>query len=439
LFNSQQRIEEAANSFHPQSVVVLASLSHCGYNLPMQYSLFAQQPEAITVSDLTRYIRQMFELDFRLQDVWVQGEISNLSRPSSGHVYFTLKDSGAAIKCAMWRTSVTPSVHRLREGAAILAHGKISVYEVQGAYQLYVDAIQSAGVGDLYQQFEMLKAKLQAEGLFDPDRKRLLPAVVHAIGIVTSPTGAALQDMLNIIGRRWPLLRVVLSPTPVQGDEAPPKISAALERLYQRDDLDAIIIARGGGSIEDLWCFNDESVARTIARAPVPTISGVGHEVDFTIADFVADVRAPTPSAAAELITPDQEEVRSALDAYASTLDAIMADRIRQYRLRVQLNERALAHLSPKVKLANARQRLDEAGNRMQDALLHGLALRRERIKGLAAQLNAYNPLNVLARGYAVVRKESGEVVRNVGQVVPGEQLAVRVSDGEFRTRADEV
>jgi exodeoxyribonuclease VII large subunit len=338
----------------------------------------------------------------------------------------------------MWRTSVTPNVQRLREGDAVLAHGKISVYEVQGVYQLYVDAIQTAGVGDLYQQFEMLKAKLQAEGLFDPDRKRALPASVHAIGIVTSPTGAALQDMLNIIGRRWPLLRVVLAPTPVQGDDAPPKIIAALELLYQRDDLDAIIVARGGGSIEDLWCFNDEGVARTIARSPVPTISGVGHEVDFTIADFVADVRAPTPSAAAELITPDQEEVRATLDDYAATLDAILSDRIRQSRLRLQLNERALAHLSPRVKLANARQRLDDASGKMQDAVKHNLSLKRERVNSWLAQLNAYNPLNVLARGYAVVRKESnGEVVRSVTQVTAGEHLTVRVSDGEFKTKAE--
>ena len=399
----------------------------------MQYSLFTQQPEAVTVSELTRYIRQMFEVDYRLQDIWVQGEISNLSRPSSGHVYFTLKDSGAAIKCAMWRNSVTPNVQRLREGDAVLAHGKISVYEVQGAYQLYVDAIQTAGVGDLYQQFELLKAKLQAEGLFEPERKRVLPEKVNAVGIVTSPTGAALQDMLNIIRRRWPLLRVILSPTPVQGDDAPPRIIAALERLYQRDDLDAIIVARGGGSIEDLWCFNDERVARAIARSPVPTISGVGHEVDFTIADFVADVRAPTPSSAAELVTPDQEEVRSTLGDYAATLDAIMTDRIQQHRLRVQLNERALAHLSPRVKLANARQRLDDASSKMQDALRHALALKRERVTSHVAQLAAYNPLNVLARGYAVVRKEAtGEVVRSVMQVTSDERLNIRVTDGEI-------
>jgi exodeoxyribonuclease VII large subunit len=240
--------------------------------------------------------------------------------------------------------------------------------------------------------------------------------------------------MLNIIGRRWPLLQVVLSPTQVQGDDAPPKIIAALERLYRRGDLDAIIIARGGGSIEDLWCFNDERVARTIARSPVPTISGVGHEVDFTIADFVADLRAPTPSAAAELITPDQEEVRSALGAYAATLDAILTDQIRQHRLRVQLSERALAHLSPRVRLANARQRLDDASLRMQNALLHRFTLRRERIKRLEAQLGALNPLNVLARGYAVVRKEDGDVVRSVTQVTTGERLTIRVSDGEIDT-----
>src|SRR5512135_2405095 len=307
----------------------------------MQPSLFPQ-PEAISVTDLTRYIRDLFELDYRLQDVWVQGEISNLSGPSSGHVYFSLKDPGAAIRCVMWKTTASTQANKLREGDAIIAHGKLSVYEPQGAYQLYVDAVQAAGAGDLFQQFELLKAKLQAEGLFDPDRKRPLPEAAHTIGIVTSPTGAALQDMLNIIRRRWPLLHIVLAPAPVQGADAPPKIIAALHKLYQRNDLDAIIVARGGGSIEDLWAFNDENVARTIILSPVPVISGVGHEVDFTIADFVADLRAPTPSAAAELITPDQEEVRSTLADGAATLQSLLHDRIQQDRLRLQLDERAL-------------------------------------------------------------------------------------------------
>ncbi len=402
----------------------------------MQLDLFSQ-PEAITVSELTRYIREVFEMDYRLQDVWVQGEISNLSRPSSGHVYFSLKDSGAALKCVMWRTAVTAAVKRLRDGDAIVTHGKLSVYEAQGAYQLYVDAVQTAGVGDLYQQFERLKAQLQAEGLFAPDRKRPLPAPVRAIGIVTSPTGAALQDMLNIIRRRWPLLKIVLSPTPVQGNDAPPKIIAALKRLYQRDDLDAILIARGGGSIEDLWCFNDENVARMIAQSPVPTISGVGHEVDFTIVDFVADVRAPTPSAAAELITPDQAEVRSMLEGAALELTSLMTDRISMARQQVTANLRALQHLSPRVKLQNTRQRLDDASGKMQDAMRHSLTLRRERVNSLAAQLSAYNPLNVLARGYAVVRGADGQVIRSVTQVTADERLSIRVSDGEFDVKAE--
>ncbi len=411
----------------------------------MQYGLFTQ-PEAITVTELTRYIREMFEVDYRLQDIWVQGEISNLSRPSSGHVYFSLKDSGASVKCVMWRSAVTPQVNRLREGDAILAHGKISVYEPQGAYQLYVDVIQAAGIGDLYQQFELLKAKLQAEGLFDADRKRPLPEVVRTIGLVTSPTGAALQDMLNIIGRRWPLLHIVLSPTPVQGDDAPPKIIAALRRLYRRSDpsagsgqrLDAIIIARGGGSIEDLWCFNDENVARTIIQSPVPVISGVGHEVDFTIADFVADVRAPTPSAAAELITPDQGEVRAVIAGYQNELTSIVSDRINNARLQVQANERSLHHLSPRVKLSNARQRLDDLTLKMQAAVAHDLELQRERLKSLSAQLSAFNPLNVLARGYAVVRVQAtDEVVRSVKQIHAHEPLSIRVGDGEFGAKVE--
>jgi exodeoxyribonuclease VII large subunit len=398
----------------------------------MQPSLFAQ-PEALSVTDLTRYIRDVFEMDYRLQDVSVQGEISNLSRPSSGHVYFSLKDSGASIRCVMWKTTAATQASKLREGDAIIAHGKISVYEPQGAYQLYVDAVQAAGAGDLFQQFELLKAKLQAEGLFDPDRKRPLPEAAHTIGIVTSPTGAALQDMLNVIRRRWPLMKIMLAPTTVQGDDAPPKIIAALKRLYQRVDLDAIIVARGGGSIEDLWAFNDENVARTIIQSPVPVISGVGHEVDFTIADFVADVRAPTPSAAAELITPDQAETRSMLQGYSDTLASIIASRLQNDRMLLNSHVRALQHLSPRVKLSNARQRIDDLLASLQESMAHDLELQREKISGLSAQLGALNPLNVLARGYAVVRIEpSGQIVRSRTQIKPQQQLSIRVSDGEF-------
>lgn len=238
----------------------------------MQMDLFGQ-PEAYTVSDLTRYIRELFEVDYRLQDVWVQGEVSNLSRPASGHVYFSLKDAGAQIRCVMWRSAAQQQTVAIRDGDAIVAHGRVSVYEVQGNYQLYVDAIQSAGgVGDLYRQFELLKARLQAEGLFDAERKRDLPPLPRRIGIVTSPTGAALRDMLNVLSRRWPLLEVVLAPAQVQGEDAPPQIVAALKRLYARGDLDVVVVGRGGGSIEDLWAFNDERVARAIFEAPVPVI-----------------------------------------------------------------------------------------------------------------------------------------------------------------------
>src|SRR5512136_2978956 len=282
-----------------------------------QMDLFSS-PAPMTVGALTRYIREMFEVDYRLQDVWVEGEVSVVSRPSSGHIYFTLKDAAAQIACVMWKSAAPTFGALLVHGGQILAHGKVSVYEPRGSYQLYVDRVQPQGLGDLHAQFELLKARLEAEGLFAPERKRPLPEFPHRIGLVTSPTGAVIRDICNVLARRWPLVEVVLAPTQVQGEDAPPQIVAALDALYRRDDLahivDVIIVARGGGSLEDLWAFNDERVARKIAESPVPVVSGVGHETDFTIADFVADVRAPTPSAAAELITPDRAEFEAQLD-----------------------------------------------------------------------------------------------------------------------------
>jgi exodeoxyribonuclease VII large subunit len=404
----------------------------------MQMGLFGQ-PEAYTVSDLTRYIRELLEVDYRLQDVWVQGEVSNLSRPGSGHVYFSLKDSGAQIRCVMWRNAAQQQSIALKEGDAIVAHGRVSVYEPQGNYQLYVDTVQSAGgVGDLYRQFELLKAKLQAEGLFDPDRKRPLPALPRRIGLVTSPTGAAVRDMLNVLSRRWPLLEVVLAPTQVQGDSAPPQIVAALRRLYTRPDLDAIIVARGGGSIEDLWAFNDERVARTIAESPVPVVSGVGHETDFTIADFVADVRAPTPSAAAELISPSRDDVLLTIDAYAARLREVTVDRLREARSALATSVRSLMHFSPQARLSLAGERLESLGEALRAALEHHIALWRERLEGASAQLGALGPQAVLNRGYALVRQaRTGRIVRSVKQVKIGDTLRVRVSDGEFGVRSE--
>ncbi len=404
----------------------------------MQPDLFGQ-PEAYTVSDLTRYIREMFEVDYRLQDVWVQGEVSNLSRPGSGHVYFSLKDAGAQIRCVMWRSAAQQQTVAFKDGDAIVAHGRVGVYETQGNYQLYVDVIRSAGgVGDLYRQFELLKARLQAEGLFDAYRKRPLPKLPQRVGIVTSPTGAALRDMLNVMSRRWPLLEVILAPTPVQGADAPPHIVAALQRLYARRDLDAIIVARGGGSIEDLWAFNDERVARAIFDAPLPVISGIGHETDFTIADFVADVRAPTPSAAAELIAPNRDDFLMTIDGHAARLNELMDDRLRDTRSALEMAVRALQHLSPQARVANTRQRLQDVREALATALSHRLELWRERIEGQAARLNALSPLAVLERGYAVVHHEkTGQIVRSVKQVKAGDRLQVRVSDGEFRARGE--
>ena len=404
----------------------------------MQMDMFGQ-PEAYSVSDLTRYIREMLETDYRLQDVWVQGEVSNLSRPGSGHVYFSLKDAGAQIRCVIWRSAAQLMTVALREGEAIVAHGRVSVYEQQGNYQLYVDAVQSAGgIGDLYRQFELLKAKLQAEGLFDAERKRPLPELPRRIGIVTSPTGAAIRDMLNVISRRWPLLEVILAPTQVQGDDAPPQIVAALRRLYARRDLDAIIVARGGGSIEDLWAFNDERVARAIVAAPVPVVCGVGHETDFTIADFVADVRAPTPSAAAELVTPSRDDTLLTVDAYAARLKERLQDRLDAARSSLTMHTRALQHLSPQTRLATIRERLSDLSGSLATALLHTVELWRERVDGQAARLSALGPLAVLERGYAIVTlTKTGAIVRSVKQVKSGDRLNVRVTDGEFGAQGE--
>jgi exodeoxyribonuclease VII large subunit len=400
-----------------------------------QMNLFSS-PSPMTVGDLTRYIREMFEVDYRLQDIWVEGEVSGVTRHASGHVYFTLKDAAAQIACVMWKTSAPTYGAHVVHGGQILAHGKVSVYETRGQYQLYVDRVQPRGRGDLHAQFEWLKATLEAEGLFAPERKRELPEFPHHIGVVTSPTGAVIRDICNILARRWPLVEVLLAPTPVQGEDAPPHIVAALDALYARDNLDLIIVARGGGSLEDLWAFNDERVARKIAESPVPVVSGVGHESDFTIADFVADLRAPTPSAAAELTTPDRAELAAQLAALRTALASALPDDLRARRVALQAQTRALSHLSPQVRLANFRQRVDDLTAQAALSASHLLQLRHARLIGTVARLDALSPLAVLQRGYAVVRRD-GQLVRSIAEVSPGDQLSVRVADGEFGVTAN--
>ncbi|MBN2149501.1 MAG: exodeoxyribonuclease VII large subunit [Anaerolineales bacterium] len=396
------------------------------------------RPPALSVTELTRYLRTLLESDEMLQDLWVQGEVSNFSRPSSGHLYFTLKDSSAALRCVMWRSTATRQTFIPRDGDAVEVHGAINIYDVAGQYQLYASLIRPAGEGLLYQEFLRLKARLEAEGLFDPQRKRAIPPCPQRIGIVTSPTGAALRDMLNTLRRRYPLAEVILAPTPVQGDEAPPGIVAALQALNRLAAPDVILLARGGGSIEDLWAFNDERVARAIAASPAPVITGVGHETDFTIADFVADLRAPTPTAAAELATPDQSDLQAAILDRKLRLGRTTRNYLDTQRWALTGAQNDLLLHSPRNRLASDRQRLDELSRRAESASAHAIELHRSRLDGAAQRLGALNPLAVLGRGFALLTNPAGEIVYSVRQAAPGQQLNVRVSDGSFSATADE-
>jgi exodeoxyribonuclease VII large subunit len=401
----------------------------------MQLSLFPESaPRIYSVGAVTAYIKGRLEADLTLQNLWLEGEISNWKPAPSGHIYFTLKDSEASIRCILWRSAVQRLGYLpAGDGEAILAHGHVSIYEPQGQYQFYVDELEPVGLGALHAQFEQLKSRLAEEGLFDPARKRPLPLFPRRIGLVTSPIGAALRDILNVLRRRYPLVEVILSPTQVQGDEAPPQIVSALQAVSRVEGVDVIILARGGGSLEDLWAFNDERVARAVAASPVPVICGVGHETDFTIADFAADLRAPTPSAAAELATPDRVELARRVAHYRSRLAAAIEETVMGQRRQLAGEVRALRRLSPQAWIDGRRQRVDDLSRAAQTTIAHRLGLARARLDGLGLHLSALNPAATLARGYAIVRRaDDGRVVVSVGQVAPGDQLSVQVSDGQF-------
>jgi exodeoxyribonuclease VII large subunit len=399
----------------------------------MQPTLFSQTAQQWTVSKLTFYIRKLLEENEILQDVWVQGEVSNLSRPASGHVYFTLKDSSAALRCVMWKTSAVRLGIPLQDGKAVEVHGKIGVYEVSGQYQLYADQIRPVGEGALYQEFMRLKAMLEAEGLFAVERKRLIPMFPRKIGIVTSATGAALRDMLNTLRRRLPLVEVILAPSPVQGIEAPPALVKALQSLVLQSP-DVILLARGGGSIEDLWAFNDERVVRAVAMSTVPVICGVGHETDFTLCDFAADLRAPTPTAAAELATQiTMIDLRATNSNLRSRLASATLNSIVERKSFFSSLVSQLRYVSPERRILSERQRVDELTRRAYSSLSHHLQLQSAHIKGMQRRLEALNPNAVLARGYAVVtRKDDGSVISRVAQAKEGQQVRIRVSDGQI-------
>lgn len=392
-----------------------------------------------TVTELTSYIRRLLEREPATQDCWVRGEISNLSRPASGHIYFTLKDAGAALRCVVWRSDASRIRIAWLDGSEVEVHGRITVYEVSGQYQLIVDAVQPVGEGLLFQEFLKLKTRLEAEGLFDPSRKRLLPPIPARIGIVTSATGAAVQDMLNTIQRRYPLAEVILCPTAVQGVEAPGQIIQAMQRLVHDGNPDVVILARGGGSLEDLWAFNDEQVVRAVAAFPVPIVTGIGHETDFTLADFAADLRAPTPTAAAELITPNR------IDLIAQMIGAqkYLVDSVRNtiQRLNQDTGQRIyqLKLSSPFNRIQMQRQSLDEQMERMNATITHQAEIRKIKLAGFMHRFNALHPSAVINRGYAIVTNiVTNNVITSVQQVGKGDKIHIRVKDGGFNAVAGE-
>jgi exodeoxyribonuclease VII large subunit len=386
-----------------------------------------------TVTELNQHVRQVLESDYRLKDVWVSGEVSNLSQPSSGHLYFTLKDESGSLRCVMWRPDVSRLLLIPNDGEAVEVHGRISVYEAGGQYQLYADRIRPAGEGVLFREFLRLRDTLEAEGLFAAERKRELPEKPQRIGVVTSPSAAAFRDVIHVLRRRFPMVEVVLSPTPVQGEDAPPKIVTALQALNDYSKPDVILMVRGGGSLEDLKAFNDEAVVRAVASSAAPVVSGIGHETDLILIDFAADVRAPTPSAAAEIVTPDRHELLMDVHELGDRLIKNFKDLVLELRWHLMDRNTALARISPHAKVLNAQQQVDDLSQRAIVAMRYQVSLRKTALGGLTQTLRVIDPSSVLDRGFALVSKqEDGSIVRSVGQVGEGDLLQVKVSDGHF-------
>lgn len=395
--------------------------------------------QTFSVWQITRHIRGLLDEDGVLVNVWVQGEVSNLTKAASGHWYFTIKDAKAQLRCVMFRNAAQTVRLKVKVGDEILAQGRVSVYEARGEYQLYVNHIEAVGgTGDLYRQFEALKAKLESEGLFDPSRKAPIPDFPQQIGIVTSPTAAAYQDILNVLRRRFPLAKLILSPAPVQGSEAAAQIVKALQALNRRTKADVIILARGGGSMEDLWCFNDEGLARAVAASRIPVISGIGHEIDFTIADFAADLRAPTPSAAAELATPNQEDLRMDLDRLTSQLDDLFDGGLANQRQVLRQARQALTYASPLKNIQQAKQQLRQGQSRLHRTIRQDMARLDEILTSRIRALEAANPASILARGYAAVRDEAGNLIRSAGQVRRHQRLTVQLHDDHIRVKVED-
>ena len=384
----------------------------------------------ISVTQLNEYIRSRMDADEMLAGVAVKGEISNYKMYPSGHHYFTLKDEGGALKCVMFKGNAVRLRFRPENGMKVIAMGRVTVFPRDGAYQLYCTAMAMDGIGDLYAAFEQLKAKLAAQGLFDPAHKKPIPKYPGTIGIVTSSAGAAVHDMLRILRKRYPLSKVLLLPVRVQGVEAPPEIAAAIQYANHFRLADLLIVGRGGGSIEDLWAFNDERVAYAIYESKIPVISAVGHEPDVTISDFVADLRAATPSNAAELAVPDQDSLRQQLDSVSASMASLMTRQIRAARQHLNVLAKSPSLASPVGYLNQKRQNLTLLKNRLISAETRKLEVEKRRFVELTAKLDAMSPLKVLTRGYAMAQDDAGQVIRSVSQVSAGDRITVRLSDG---------
>jgi len=392
-------------------------------------------PRILRVTDLNRRVRSLLDSDAVLADVWVEGEVSQPSYPASGHCFFTLKDAQSQVRAALFREELARAMVRPEHGMNVIVHGRVRAYEPQGVYQLYVTSITPAGAGDLHARYEQLRAKLAGEGLFDESRRRTVPRWPRRIGVVTSEQGAVWRDIGNVLRRRYPLVELVLSPCVVQGASAAPAIVRALRRIYATDGIDTIILARGGGSLEDLWGFNDERVVRTVAEAPVPIVVGVGHESDTTLSDFAADLRAPTPSAAAELATPDGTQLPTILNRLRDRASAALLGRAAERRRFLEAEARALGSLAPDI--GAARQRAADLVDRGTRAVGDRIERRRMTLDAAHDALRTLSPAATLERGYAVARLDDGAILREASDARAGESLHVVLARGTVDARVE--
>jgi len=386
--------------------------------------------QAVSVTELNSIIKNLLDSEPFLNDVYVKGEISNFKAHSSGHFYFSLKDEGSVLRSVMFRSSAVNLPFFPENGMKVVAHGRISSYVRDGQYQLYVDSMEPDGIGSLYIAFEQLKNKLSAEGLFDQDKKKPIPKIPKRIGVITSPTGAAVRDIINVTGRRFPYAEIIIYPSLVQGSEAAASLCGGIRYFNENNSVDTIIIGRGGGSLEDLWAFNDETLARLISASEIPIISAVGHETDFTICDFVSDVRAPTPSAAAEIAVPDMYELKRKINNIISREAAVLTVKIDSYRKRISVMERSRALSSPMNMIEDKSLAVLELSKSIESAFKLRISDKKHLLSAEVGKLSALNPLAVISRGYSAVFDIDGNVVKSTEDVSEGETLSIKVSDG---------